>query len=100
LIRTALDGGCSSDGSRVVDVGSGRRDAGHQVGGCGAAQSPSRPDAGIDLTGFHHFLDVRNDRLFTVPAGQATAKDTLVQLRGKTSLMLTVPPEQIVFLEA
>lgn len=53
----------------------------------------------VKLTRFHAFLAAHNDRLFTVPAGQATSLDTLVTRRGQT-LTLTTPPEQIVFIEA
>lgn len=53
----------------------------------------------VDLAGLPAFLAARDDRLFTVPAGQATAFDTLVH-RRRQSLKLTLPPEQIVFLEA
>jgi len=52
----------------------------------------------VSLAGFPAFLSAHDDRLFTVPAGQATSFDTLVTRRGQT-LTLTVPPEQIVFLE-
>jgi endonuclease YncB( thermonuclease family) len=53
----------------------------------------------VNLAGFSAFLGARDDRLFTVPAGQATAFDTLIHRRRQT-LTLTLPPEQIVFLEA
>ncbi len=52
----------------------------------------------VDLTGFAAFLRAHGDRLFTVPAGQATGLSTLVHRRGQT-LALTVAPEQIVFIE-
>jgi endonuclease YncB( thermonuclease family) len=52
----------------------------------------------VSLAAFSAFLEVSDDRLFTVPAGQATRLDTLVERKGQT-LRLTVPPEQIVFLE-
>src|SRR3954451_2808531 len=52
----------------------------------------------VNLAGFPAFLAARDDRLFTVPAGQATSFDTLITRRGQT-LTLTLPPEQIVFLE-
>lgn len=52
----------------------------------------------VSLTRFPAFLAAHNDRLFTVPAGQATSLDTLVERRGQT-LHLNVPPEQIVFQE-
>jgi endonuclease YncB( thermonuclease family) len=52
----------------------------------------------VSLAGFPAFLAAHDDRLFTVPAGQATGLDTLVSRRGQT-LHLTNPPEQIVFLE-
>ncbi|MGW0230830.1 hypothetical protein ACWDWO_21165 [Actinopolymorpha singaporensis] len=53
----------------------------------------------VDLAGFPAFLEARNDRIFTVPAGQATAFATLVE-RRRQRLKLTIAPEQIVFLEA
>jgi hypothetical protein len=52
----------------------------------------------VSLAGFPAFLQTSNDRLFTVPAGQATHLDTLIQRRGQT-LKLTLAPEQIVFQE-
>jgi hypothetical protein len=53
----------------------------------------------VNLAGFPAFLAAHNDRLFTVPAGQATSLDTLIRRRGQT-LTLALPPEQIVFIEA
>jgi endonuclease YncB( thermonuclease family) len=53
----------------------------------------------VSLARFHAFLASHDDRLFTVPAGHATGFDTLVEVRRQT-VTLTVPPEQIVFLEA
>ncbi|MCK9894953.1 nuclease [Frankia sp. AgB32] len=60
---------------------------------------------GVDLTGFPAFLTTLDDRLFTVPTGQATALDTLVTVTDNPSgagqtVTLTVPPEQTVFLES
>ncbi|HJQ01552.1 MAG TPA: hypothetical protein VJ851_08120 [Jatrophihabitans sp.] len=52
----------------------------------------------VSLAGFPAFLQTSDDKLFTVPAGQATHLDTLVQRKGQT-LKLTLPPEQIVFQE-
>jgi hypothetical protein len=52
----------------------------------------------VSLTGFPAFLAVHDDRLFTVPAGQATSLDTLLTRCGQ-HLHLTLPPEQIVFEE-
>ncbi len=52
----------------------------------------------VSLAGFPAYLQTSNDKLFTVPAGQATHFDTLVQRKGQT-LKLTLPPEQIVFQE-
>ncbi len=54
---------------------------------------------GVSLTEFDHFLDLRDDRLFTVPDGHATELETLVDVRRQT-VKLTVEPEQIVFIEA
>jgi len=52
----------------------------------------------VNLAGFPAFLAAHNDRLFTVPTGQSTSLNTLVQRRGQT-LHLILPPEQIVFQE-
>jgi endonuclease YncB( thermonuclease family) len=52
----------------------------------------------VSLAGFPAFLAAHHDLLFTVPAGQATSFDTLITRRGQT-LTLTIPPEQIVFIE-
>jgi endonuclease YncB( thermonuclease family) len=52
----------------------------------------------VDLAGFLEFLAAKGDRLFTVPAGQATELDTLIRV-DKQTVTLTLPPEQIVFLE-
>lgn len=52
----------------------------------------------VSLAGSPTLLAAQDDRLFTVPAGQATSLDTLIQRRGRT-LHLTLPPEQIVFQE-
>ena len=52
----------------------------------------------VSLAGFPAFLQAGNDQLYTVPAGQATQLDTLVERRGQT-LRLLLPPEQIVFIE-
>lgn len=52
----------------------------------------------VSLAAFPAFLAAHHDRLFTVPAGQATSFDTLVERRGQR-LRLTLAPEQIVFLE-
>lgn len=49
----------------------------------------------VNLAGFPAFLAAHDDRLFTVPAGQATSLDTLVIRRGQT-LTPVLPPEQIV----
>ena len=54
---------------------------------------------GTTLDGFAHYLDTRNDRLFTVPDGHATELATLVKVEGQ-HVQLTVPPERIVFIEA
>ena len=53
---------------------------------------------GVGLAGFPAFLAAHGDRLFTVPAGQATTFATLLDVRRQT-VRLTVPPEQIVFQE-
>lgn len=52
----------------------------------------------VSLAGFPAFLKADNDQLFTVPAGQATHLDTLVERKGQT-LRLLLPPEQIIFIE-
>jgi endonuclease YncB( thermonuclease family) len=53
---------------------------------------------GVTLDGFPAFLEAKADRLFTVPAGQATHLDTLIEQNGQV-LRLTLPPEQLVFIE-
>ena len=54
----------------------------------------------VALSGFETFLSSHaDDKLYTVPAGQATNLDTLVEIKGR-KLKLTTPPEQIVFLES
>jgi endonuclease YncB( thermonuclease family) len=53
---------------------------------------------GVSLTGFAHYLDTRNDRLFTVPDGHSTEFATLVTVQRQT-ITLTVEPERIVFAE-
>jgi endonuclease YncB( thermonuclease family) len=53
----------------------------------------------VDLTGFHAFLTAHgDDQLYTVPHGQATSLATLIKRSG-SKLTLTIPPEQIVFIE-
>jgi hypothetical protein len=52
----------------------------------------------VDLAGFSAFLAARDDRLSTVPDGHATALDTRVRVDGQ-QVVMTVPPERIVFLE-
>jgi hypothetical protein len=54
---------------------------------------------GASLAGFAHYLDTRDDRLFTVPDGHATELATLVDVKRQT-VKLTVEPERIVFIEA
>ncbi|HJQ48041.1 MAG TPA: nuclease [Amycolatopsis sp.] len=54
---------------------------------------------GVSLSGFAHYLDTRDDRLFTVPEGHATELATFVQVRRQT-VQLDVEPERIVFQEA
>lgn len=53
----------------------------------------------VGLSRFTEFLTAHNDRLYTVPSGQATSFATLVERNGQT-LRLTLPPEQIIFIEA
>ena len=53
---------------------------------------------GVDLSGFKAFLQAKADRLFTIPHGQATQLDTLIDQTGQT-LRLTLRPEQIIFIE-
>lgn len=56
--------------------------------------------APVDLTGFMKFVSAHDDdRLYTVPRGQATGLDTLLKVT-KQKLTLTVLPEQLVFQEA
>jgi hypothetical protein len=57
-------------------------------------------DAAIDLSGFSAFLSSHgDDKLFTVPRGQATNLATLVKI-SRNKLTLQLPPEQIVFQES
>lgn len=58
-----------------------------------------QPPGDVDLAGLKASLAARNDRLFTVPDGQATSLDTLVSVTGQ-QVALTVPPERLVFLES
>jgi endonuclease YncB( thermonuclease family) len=53
----------------------------------------------VSLAGFRAYLATRDDRLFVLPTGHATGLDTIITVEGQT-VLLTVPPEQIVFLEA
>lgn len=53
---------------------------------------------GASLDGFAHYLDTRNDRLFTVPDGQSTELSTLVTVDGQ-HLKMTIPAERVVFIE-
>lgn len=54
--------------------------------------------AGVDLTGLPAFLAAQDDRLFTIPDGQATGFDNLILVKEAT-VTLTRPPEEIVFIE-
>lgn len=54
---------------------------------------------GVNLAGFPAFLQAKADRLFTIPQGHATHLDTLTQVTGQ-HLQLSLPPEQIVFIES
>lgn len=54
---------------------------------------------GVSLTRFSDYLDIRDDRLFTVPDGHATELHTLVDINRQT-VKLTVEPERMVFKEA
>jgi len=51
------------------------------------------------LDGFIDFLAARDDRLFTLPDGHATGFDNITEVTGQT-VGLTLPPEDLVFLEA
>jgi hypothetical protein len=53
---------------------------------------------GVNLDGLRAFLEAKADRLFTVPAGQATHFDTIIEQDSQV-LRLTLPPEQLVFIE-
>ncbi|SIR82005.1 thermonuclease family protein [Williamsia sterculiae] len=56
-------------------------------------------DGSVALSGFSAFLGAHDDdKLYTVPAGHSTSLDTLVTVKNRT-VTLTLPPEQIVFLE-
>jgi hypothetical protein len=52
----------------------------------------------VDLVQFPAFPAVYADQLFTVPDGDATTLDTLIELSGQT-VRLTVPLERLVFAE-
>jgi endonuclease YncB( thermonuclease family) len=54
---------------------------------------------GVDLSGFKTFLEAKADLLFTVPSGQMTHLDTLINVAGQ-EMVMTIPPEQVVFIEA
>jgi endonuclease YncB( thermonuclease family) len=54
----------------------------------------------VSLAGFPSFLASHDDdTLYTVPVGQSTTLDSLVEIKNRT-LRLTLPPEQLVFLES
>src|SRR2546430_4348667 len=53
---------------------------------------------GASLAGFAHYLDTRDDRLFTVPDGHSTEFATLATVTGQ-HLALTRDPEDIIFIE-
>jgi hypothetical protein len=54
----------------------------------------------VSLSGFKPFLAAHgDDSLYTVPTGQHTTIDTLIDIARRT-IKLTIPPEQIVFIEA
>jgi hypothetical protein len=52
----------------------------------------------VDLSGFPAFLAARADRLITLPDGHVTHLGGVVEVDGQ-QVRLTVPPEQLVFLE-
>ena len=53
----------------------------------------------VSLAGFPAFLEAHgDDRLYTVPRGQSVGLDSLVVIKRRT-LRLTLPPEDLVFLE-
>ena len=54
----------------------------------------------VSLSGFKPFLAAHgDDTLYTVPTGQHTSIDTLIDITRRT-IKLTIPPEQIVFIES
>lgn len=57
----------------------------------------SGPDE-VNLAGFRDYLAARADRLITIPDGNVTYLDSLVEVVGPR-VRLTVPPERIVFFE-
>ncbi len=55
-------------------------------------------DGSVSLTGFLKYLEARADRVINLRNGQVTGLDNLITVKGQT-MTLTVPPEQIVFIE-
>lgn len=55
-------------------------------------------DGSVSLTGFLKYLEARVDRVINLRNGQFTGLDNVITVKGQT-LTLTVPPEQIVFIE-
>lgn len=64
------------------------------------AEYLSDSNGAVSLAGFKPFLAAhRDDTLYTVPTGQHTTLDTLIDVTRRT-VKLTVAPEQIVFIES
>lgn len=55
-------------------------------------------DGDLSLAGFKGYLESRQDRLIILPAGHVTGFDYVVKVTGQR-IKMTVPPEQLVFIE-
>ena len=55
-------------------------------------------DGDLSLSGFRGYVEQRNDRMVILPAGQVTGFDFVIEVQGQR-VRLTVPPENLVFME-
>ena len=55
-------------------------------------------DGDLSLSGFRAYVEQRNDRMVILPAGQVTGFDFVIDVQGQR-VRLTVPPENLVFME-
>ncbi len=53
----------------------------------------------VSLAGFKPFLAAHGDTLYTVPTGQHTTLDTLIDI-SRRNVKLTIATEQIIFMES